>query len=219
MIKLFKYRNSSIYITIAIICALYLLYLLFRALHQYIDIALYNIPTFIITLYSIHKMMQKRLSYELTIEFKGYAGWTAFIFMMTNVICFSLIKDFYAFDYSLIKFWKNISYSAQYNNLFFFTYNILCSLVLGGLLTFNNIENVFEFYKGREQADYSPWYINSIFVITICILGFTLFKELNQIIHSYFYFLGITYVSVFIGMFISRIIICFFNTIFSCLKR
>lgn len=218
MNRILKYRNSRLYLLLAFICVFYLLFLFIRALLQCIDIALYNIPALIITLYSIYKMMRKRLSYEVTIEFRGCVGWMAFIFMMINVICFSLIKDQYTFDYSLIKFWKNISYSAQYNNLFFFTYNILCSSALGVLLTFNNIENVIKFYKERKLADYPPWYINSIFAFMICIFGLTLFKELNQMINSYFYFFGITYVSVFIGMFIGRILICFFNTIFTSLK-
>lgn len=219
MIRLFKYRNSRIYILFACLCVFYLLLLFVRALLQHIDIALYNIPVLMVTLYSIHKMVQKRLSYELTIEFRGGVGWLNFILVLINIICFSLVKDQYAFDYSYIKFWENISYSVQYNNLFFFTYNILCSSVLASLLTFNNIENVIEFYKERKQADYPSWYMNSLMYIFICVIGLTFFKELNQITTSYFYFFGITSLSGLIWLFISRIIISFFSTIFLFLER
>lgn len=218
MYRILKYRNSRIYILFACLCVFYLLLLLTRALLQHIDIALYNIPVLVVTLYSIYKMVQKRLSYEMTIEFRGAVGWANLIFVLTNLICFSLVKNQYTFDYSYMKFWNNISYSAQYNNLFFFAYNILCSSVLACLLTFNSIENVIEFYKERKQADYSPWYINSLMIIIMCVICLTFFKELNQITNSYFYFFGITYVSGFIWVFISRIIICFFNTISLFLK-
>lgn len=219
MVRLCKYRNSRIYILFACLCVFYLLFLLTRALLQHIDIALYNIPVLVVTLYSIHKMLQKRLSYELTIEFRASVGWANFIFVLTALICFFLVKNQYIFDYSYIKFWSNISYSAQYNNLFFFTYNILCSSVLACLLTFNNIENVIEFYKERKQADYPPWYINSLMYIFTCVIGFTFFGELHQISNNYFYFIGITYLSGLIWLFICRIIICFFNTIFLFLER
>lgn len=217
MIKLFKYHNLSIFFMIASACTLYLLFLFIYALYQQIEIVLYNLPILIITLYSIYKMVQKKLSYEITIEFKGYAGWIAFICMVTSVICFSLIKDQYDFNYSFINFWKNILIT-KYNNLFFFTYNILCLSVLGVLLTFNNIENVKEYYKRQKLKDYSPWYTNILMLFIIFVINFTFFKELNQITSSYFYFLGITYISAFIWVLICRIIICFFNTISLFLK-
>lgn len=217
MIKLFKYHNSSIFLIIASVCTLYLLLLFICALYQQIEIVLYNLPILIITLYSIYKMVQKRLSYEITIEFKGYAGWIAFICMITSVICFSVIKDQYEFNYSFINFWENILIT-KYNNLFFFTYNILCLSVLGILLTFNNIENVKEYYKRQRLKDYSPWYTNILMFFIIFVIYLTFLKELKQITSSYFYFLGITYISAFIWILISRIIICFFDIISLFLK-
>lgn len=208
-----KCHISSIFCIVASACTLYLLYLFARALYQQIEIVLYNIPILMITLCSIYKLVQKRLSYEITIEFKGYISWVFFISIAISIICFSVVKDQYTFNYSFINFWENILVTRQYNNLFFFTYNILCLSVQGGLLTFNNIENVKEYYKKQKLKGYSPWYTNTLMIIIIFVINLTFFKELNQITSSYFYFSGITYISAFIWILISRITICFFDTI------
>lgn len=220
-----------LYTIVSYLCIFYLLYLPIHCFMSGTEVVLYNIPSMIISVFLIYKMTRKELPYEETIELKRRVNWSIFILILTAIICLSLAKEQYTFDfaaiskakikcfsvvknqyvhdYSRINFWKNIFYTTEYNNFFFFTYNILCSSVLAGLLTFNNINNVKEFYSRREIEGDAPWYTNLKIYISICIIAFLVFSQLKQITTNYLYLITIIYLSGFICSLICRMIICF----------
>lgn len=213
-----KIQTSIIYKIFSYLCLFYIICLPLKAITNNVSIVKYNIPILVIAAIVIMVLSKKRLSYELTIKFKNATLWVLLGMLIVSVFCFELIREKYVFSYNLINFWRNIFVTDNYNNLFFFSYNILTFFILAVLLTFNNTHNIKEYYNKQREKDYSALYTNSGFILIIFIVGLTFFKELNQITYNLFYFIGITYLSAFIGMSISRILINIWDTINSLLK-
>lgn len=213
-----KNKTSIIYKIISYISLIYICYLPIRALTLNTTIVIYNIPILLTAIISIYFLTKKKQSYDLTIQLKKAVCWVVVAMMAASVICLDIVREQYIFSYSFINFWKNIFIVDAYNNLFFFSYNIIVLFVLGLLLTFNNIENVIEYYRQQEIIGHTSFYTNFVMILFMFIISLTFFKELYQITNNYFYFFGITYSSFFVGIFISRIVIDFLITIISFLK-
>lgn len=208
-----------LYTIISYLGIFYLLYLPIRCFISGTEIVLYNIPSIIISVFSIYKMTQKELSYKITIELESHVVWIFLIFMYINSICFSLIVDKYTFDYHFISFWKNISIFTQYNDFFFFVYNIISMFLLSVLLTFNSIKNVKTYYYQQKQKGCPTWCITIWIIILLFVSEITLFKYLKEITSSFFYFLAITFISGLHGILLSRMTISIFLPIYSLFER
>lgn len=219
--KKFNFKNnqtSIIYKIFSYLCLFYIICLPLKAMSKKVSIVKYNIPILVIASIVIIMLSKKRLSYELTIKFKNATLWVLLGTLIVSVFCFELIREKYVFSYSLINFWRNIFVTDSYNNLFFFSYNILIFFILAVLLTFNNTHNIKEYYNKQREKDYSALYTNAGFILIIFIAGLAFFKELNQITENIFYFIGITYLSALVGISVSRILINIWDAINSLLK-